>query len=224
MPGAGARKTCAYRLANAGYQVVLANAASLYFDLACAKDGEEPGYYWAGFVGARDTFSFCPLDSAATAGREPMGGVPSAASLAAMVSASMRPGARASPDCRDSCGERTPTRAQRIEYLAAPRLIALAERAWAPDPHWEAIGAPAAAAPRRWPPPGTNSPTGSASACCRAWTPRSATATACRRPGGHVGGGRIAVSANVALPGLALHYTVDGSAPHAATARATRRR
>lgn len=204
----------AYRLANAGYQVVLANAASLYFDLACAKDGEEPGYYWAGFVGARDTFSFCPLDSAATAGREPMGGVPSAASLAAMVKPDAAGRARIAGLQGQLWGENANSR-QRIEYLAAPRLIALAERAWAPDPHWEAIGAPAARA----------------EAVAAAWNefanrlgqrvlPRldAALGYGYRLPPPgvvcNVSGGRIALSANVALPGLALHYTVDGSAPH----------
>ena len=44
------KEDVAYRLANAGYEVVLANAANLYFDLAYAKDPQEPGYYWAGFV------------------------------------------------------------------------------------------------------------------------------------------------------------------------------
>ena len=44
------REDAAYRLANAGFDVVLCNATQLYFDLAYEKDTQEPGYYWAGFV------------------------------------------------------------------------------------------------------------------------------------------------------------------------------
>jgi hexosaminidase len=128
----------AYRLANAGYQVVLSNAASLYFDLACAKDGDEPGYYWAGFVGARDAFSFCPLAMTVTAGLQPMGGAMPAASLAAMVELDAAGASRIAGLQGQLWGENANSR-ERIEYLAAPRLIALAERAWAPDPRWQEL-------------------------------------------------------------------------------------
>jgi N-acetyl-beta-hexosaminidase len=63
----------AYRLANAGYEVVLANAANLYFDLAYAKDPQEPGYYWAGFVETRHAFAFCPAGHARQRGQRPDG-------------------------------------------------------------------------------------------------------------------------------------------------------
>ncbi|RMD76023.1 MAG: beta-N-acetylhexosaminidase, partial [Bacteroidetes bacterium] len=39
-----------YRLANAGYPVVLCNVTNLYFDLAYDKDPDEPGLYWGGYV------------------------------------------------------------------------------------------------------------------------------------------------------------------------------
>lgn len=180
VPGGG-QEDMAYRLAHAGYPVVLANAASLYFDLAQAKDPHEPGYYWAGFVSTRAAFVFDPQ----AAGAAPVTGLQG-----------------------QLWGENSRTPA-RIEYMAAPRLIALAERAWSPAPRWP----DAAAVARDWnafanrlgqrvlpqldadlgyryrlPPPGV------------AW----------------IDG---AVHANVALPGLALHYTVDGSAPTAASAR-----
>jgi hexosaminidase len=50
-----------YRLANAGYRVVLSNASNLYFDLSYDKDPLDPGYYWAGFLDTRSVFGFAPL-------------------------------------------------------------------------------------------------------------------------------------------------------------------
>ncbi|WP_426192071.1 family 20 glycosylhydrolase [Massilia sp. DWR3-1-1] len=209
----------AYRLANAGYQVVLANAANLYFDLAYAKDGEEPGYYWAGFVDTRDAFTFCPLDAGASAGSTPMGGAVAATTLAAMAPLDAGGRTRIAGLQGQLWGENANSR-QRIEYLAAPRLIALAERAWAPDPGWSSIDVPAERT----------------RAVASAWNefanrlgqrvlPRlDATLAFGYRlppPGVRIErtGGQCSVAANVALPGLALHYTVDGSVPNVASAR-----
>ncbi|WP_426115375.1 family 20 glycosylhydrolase [Massilia sp. PWRC2] len=215
------REDLAYRLANAGYQVVLANAANLYFDLAHAKDGAEPGYYWAGFVDTRDTFIFCPLDAGATAGVEPMGAPVAAATINAMEALSAAGRRRIAGLQGQLWGENANSR-QRIEYLAAPRLIALAERAWAPDPGWQTLAAAARAhavaaawnefanrlgqrvLPQldrllgfgyRLPPPGVQTIVQT--------------------------DGRVLIDANLALPGLALHYTVDGSMPTAASHRYT---
>jgi hexosaminidase len=212
------KEDVAYRLANAGYDVVLANAANLYFDLAYAKDPQEPGYYWAGFVETRHAFGFCPLDMIVSAADDPMGQAVPPERLAAM--------ARLTPDGRRRVnglqgqlwGENARTR-DRIEYLAAPRIVALAERAWAPDPGWCAIVDPEART----------------AAMDEAWNEfanrlgqrelprldRAPLAYGYRLPPpGAVAVGRT-VHANVALPGLALHYTLDGSEPDAASPRYT---
>jgi len=205
----------AYQLANAGYAVVLANAAHLYFDLAHAKDPHEPGYYWAGFVGTRDAFAFCPLDFTATAGLTPMGASMPMDALAAMVRLDPAGAARIAGLQGQLFGEnaRTP---ERIEYLAAPRLIALAERAWAPDPRWQDIGDGAArhaAVASDW--------NAFANRLGQRVLPQldAALAYGYRLPPPGVALIDGAVHANVALPGLALHYTIDGSTPSPASPR-----
>jgi len=204
------QEDCAYRLANAGYDVVLSNAANLYFDLAYAKHPQEPGYYWAGFVGSRSAFGFCPLDVAALPGQDPMG-----RAIAPGIAATLE---ALAPEARQRIaglqgqlwGENARSRA-RLEYLALPRLIALAERAWAPDPGWQDISNPearAAAALRDW--------NEFANRLGQRELPRLDRA---RRPwdyrlpppGAVLRAGRL--EANVALPGLAVHYTLDGSDP-----------
>jgi hexosaminidase len=212
------KEDVAYRLANAGYDVVLANAANLYFDLAYAKDPQEPGYYWAGFVETRHAFGFCPLDMIVSAATDPMGqGVPPER-LAALVRLTPAGRQRVKGLQGQLWGENARTR-DRIEYLAAPRLVALAERAWAPDPGWCAIadaGARARAMDDAW-----NEFANRLGQRELARLDRAPLAYGYRLPPpGAVAIGRT-FHANVALPGLALHYTLDGSEPGAASPRYT---
>ncbi|MCC2958340.1 carbohydate-binding domain-containing protein [Massilia sp. IC2-477] len=207
------QEDCAYRLANAGYDVVLSNAANLYFDLAYAKHPQEPGYYWAGFVGTRNAFGFCPLDVGAMADLDPMGRSLAPTTLQPLDVAGR---GRIAGLQGQLWGENARSRA-RLEYLALPRLIGLAERAWAPDPGWQDIPEPdrrAAWALRDW--------NEFANRLGQRELPRLDRA---RRPWdyrlpppGAVLQGRL-LQANVALPGLAVHYTLDGLDPTARSPR-----
>lgn len=212
------KEDVAYRLANAGYDVVLANAANLYFDLAYAKDPQEPGYYWAGFVETRHAFGFCPLDMIVGAATDPMGQSVPPGRLAAMTRLTTEGRRRVNGLQGQLWGENARTR-DRIEYLAAPRLVALAERAWAPDPGWCAIadaGARARAMDDAW-----NEFANRLGQRELARLDRAPLAYGYRLPppGAVAKGGTV--HANVALPGLALHYTLDGSEPDAASPRYT---
>ncbi len=201
----------AYRLANAGYSVVLSNAANLYFDLACAKDPEEPGYYWAGFVGLRQAFAFCPLDQGAVPARDPMGRPVPEALLSGLEQLD---GGRIAGLQGQLWSENAHSRA-RIEYMIAPRLLALAERAWSQDPGWRLVADPRDREARidaDW--------NEFANRLGQRELPRLdraplAWAYRLPPPGVRLEEGRI--HANVALPGLALRYSFDGSAPNAAS-------
>lgn len=53
----------AYKLANAGYKVVLGHATHLYFDHPYEPDPEERGFYWATrFTDTRKVFGYVPSD------------------------------------------------------------------------------------------------------------------------------------------------------------------
>ncbi len=191
----------AYRLANAGYEVVLSNAANLYFDLAYAKHPQEPGYYWAGFVGTRSAFGFCPLDVGAMARTDPMGRAPAPVALQPLDAAGR---GRIAGLQGQLWGENARSRA-RFEYLALPRLIGLAERAWAPDPGWQD---PAGDALGDWNEFANRLGQRELPRLDRArrpWDYRLPPPGAVLRDG--------LLHANIALPGLAVHYTLDGSAP-----------
>ncbi|QLG86921.1 carbohydate-binding domain-containing protein [Chitinibacter bivalviorum] len=133
----------AYQLANAGYKTVLSNVTNLYFDLAYNKDPLEPGYYWGGFIETRGAFEFVPLDIFTTATVNLMGQPLDKDNIASKV--------RLTPEgTKNIIGIQGQLWAEnirnrgRLEYLAMPRTIALAERAWAKDPAWTSIADAAA--------------------------------------------------------------------------------
>jgi hexosaminidase len=96
-------------------------------DLAYNKDPDEPGYYWAGFVDERKTFTYQPFDVYANAQLDRWG-----------VPVKLNPAwVRLTPEGRQHVlgleaelwGENGKTRQIR-EYQAFPKLLGAAERAW----------------------------------------------------------------------------------------------
>jgi hexosaminidase len=208
------QEDCAWRLADAGFDVILSNPANLYFDQAYAKDPEEPGYYWAGFVGVRQAYSFCPVDRTVGAPLDAMGRLAAVQATPGQLRLDPNAKGRLAGLQGQLWGENARSR-ERLEYLAAPRMLALAERAWAADPGWRLVADPgerAAAMDRDW--------NEFANRLGQRELPRLDRAPLAYGyrlppPGAVFRDG--ALHANVALPGLALRYTVDGSEPHAAS-------
>ncbi|SFM51731.1 family 20 glycosylhydrolase [Rugamonas rubra] len=209
------REDYAYRLANAGYPVVLGNGNALYFDLAHAKDAAEPGYYWGGFIETRTVFEFCPLDIFRDARRDVFGQPLDQQRLAAMTRLDAAGRARVLGLQGQLFGENARNR-ERLEYLLLPRMLALAERAWAADPGWSDIADDARRAARM-------------AADWNVFANRLGQRELPRLDGWLGGFGyRLPppglaledglLHANIAAPGLALRYTLDGSAPSAASA------
>jgi hexosaminidase len=193
----------AYRLANAGYDTVLAPATRLYLDMAPFPSADEAGQTWAAFVDLDTVFDYIPYDDNRVAADSPV-------RLAGMERLT-EVGKRHVLGLEAPLFSETLYDASRLDYMLMPRLVAAAERAWAPDPEWTAESSPARAArlhatawssfvsklgldvlPRldaempdlhyRLPPPGL------------------------KRVGPNV-------LANEQIPGLELRYTIDGSAP-----------
>jgi len=205
------QEDCANRLANAGYQVVLSNAASLYFDFAYAKHPQEPGYYWAGFVDTREPFGLTPLDAPLLPAHDAMGRTPGAGEVAALAPLDADGRQRIAGLQGQLWGENASSR-ERVEYLTMPRLIGLAERAWSQDPAWTQPGELA----RDW--------NEFANRLGQRELPRLDRLPEPWRyrlppPGAVVCDGML--HANLDLPGLALHYTLDGSEPGAHSPRYT---
>ena len=125
----------AYELANAGYDVVLSNVTNLYFDLAYEKNPEEPGYYWGAFVDTRKAFAFTPMDVYKSAYYNNQGQPINLTTYQDYPRLTPEGAGRIRGIQGQLWGE-TAITPEMMEYHGFPKLLGLAERAWAPRPVW----------------------------------------------------------------------------------------
>lgn len=197
----------AYRLANAGYQVVLTNVTNFYIDLAYNNSFYEPGQYWGGYVDLEKPFGFVPYDYYRSLETKAIGERLTDAGRTNIVG------------LQAPLWSEIITSPERMEYLLLPKLYGLAERAWAAAPTW-------ATEPHASKAEGLYATDWSVflNAVAKRELPRAS----------HYGGGfayRIPTAgvvkqsgkllANVQLPGFAIRYTVDGSEPTEQSTRYT---
>jgi hexosaminidase len=193
----------AYRLANAGYDIVLAPVSSMYMDMSYNPNPEEPGVNWNDYVELDQVYGFIPFDMLKNA--------PDAARIGRDGLTDY--GQRRVRGLEATLFTETVREPGRIDYLVMPRLLAVAERAWAPDPAWALEPDPdkAAALQRRaW--------SGFVNALGQRVLPRldleqPGLAYRIAPPGLLQDGEQVLV--NHVLPGMTLRYTSDGSEPAA---------
>jgi hexosaminidase len=125
----------AYKLANAGYPVILSCVTNLYFDLAYQKSYQEPGYYWGGFLDVDKPFKFVPYNYFKNTNQNAMGTTYSAAVLAKEEVLTEK-GKANIVGIQGQLWSETARGPARMEYMLLPKLLGLAERAWAVDPDW----------------------------------------------------------------------------------------
>lgn len=198
-----------YKLANTGYKTVLTFFDHFYFDLAYQNSFDEPGDGWIGFLDIDKTYSFIPFDyyknvktnlrgdtlatdfflgkeKLTAEGRQNVVGVQGALWGENLVSPAL------------------------MEYLLMPRLMALAERAWAQDPEWSKEDSPSH----------TDLYRKSWSTFCNVLGKRELPKLdyyiegfnyRIPTPGVAIVNGKV--NANIQLPGFTLRYTLDGSEP-----------
>jgi len=200
----------AYRLANGGYDVVLSPVTNLYFDLAWNQSPDETGLDWGGYIDLRKPFDFIPFDYYRNA-RVDRRGNPLDPAVFAGKDRLTEYGRAHIVGIQADLWSETLGGEGRVEYMLLPRLFALAERAWAPDPDWVRERDPA-----------------KSDALYRAAWSRFVNVVGQRElprldrevpglnyriptPGLKADGGVVRCS--VELPGFTLRYTTDGSEP-----------
>ena len=124
-----------YKLANAGYKVVLSCVSNLYFDLAYEKAADEPGYYWGGFNDIDKPFYFIPFDYYKNT-KEDTRGNPIKSSLFNGKQRLTDYGKSNILGIQGQLFSENVKNTNILEYLLFPKLLALAERNWAQNPSW----------------------------------------------------------------------------------------
>ncbi|WP_229459201.1 family 20 glycosylhydrolase [Massilia cavernae] len=197
-PGA---EDLAYRLANAGYDIVLTPVTRMYFDMAHNANPEEHGVNWGAYVELDTVYDFAPLDI--------MKDAPEAARVG--KDRLTEYGKRRVRGIQANLFSETARDPARLDYLVMPRMAALAERAWAAAPDWTTTADPAKAAALH-----RSAWSGFVNALGQRVLPRldlegEGLAYRIAPPGLVLDNGRVL--ANHVLPGMTLRYTRDGSDP-----------
>lgn len=199
----------AYRLANAGYEIVLSPVSNVYFDMCYYKNFDEPGYYWGGFIDVDKPWQFIPYDYYRNARKDKFNNdLP--ASFFEQKERLTDYGKQHITGMQGLLWSETLVNPQLMEYMLLPKLLGLSERAWSADPAWASEEEPMAG-----------------SAYWKDWS------VFVNRVGkrelpklDHLSGGfgyRIPtpgltvehgiVKANIQFPGLELRYTTNGKEP-----------
>lgn len=131
----GTHDDLAYKLANAGYKIVMCNANNLYFDFAYNKHPLEPGFYWSGLVDTRKPFELVPFAITQTATHDIMGNPLDLEQYEDHEKLTVE-GRMNILGLQGQLWSETVKGPEMLEYYLFPKMIGLAERAWAKDPEW----------------------------------------------------------------------------------------
>ena len=132
-----------YRLANAGFSIVLCDVSNLYFDMAYNKDPREQGSYWGGFVDTRKVWEFIPENLFWSSKRSSLGKLFNPSMDFNEVVRLTKDGLENIFGIQGQLWSETLNRSnEMLEYYYLPRLVALSERAWASNPRWAMVENP----------------------------------------------------------------------------------
>ncbi|XP_061190881.1 beta-hexosaminidase-like [Saccostrea echinata] len=129
----------AYKLANAGYKVVLSHATHLYFDHPQEPDPSERGYYWATrFTDTRKTFGYIPSNISYNADKARDGHPLTEEEICPNNSCFKLEKPENIIGVQGQIWTETIRTEQQLQEMLFPRMLALAELAWHKST-WEEI-------------------------------------------------------------------------------------
>ncbi len=132
----GGSEDLIYQLANMGFEVVMCNASNLYLDMAYDYEPAEPGLYWAGYVDTKNAFELTPFDLFKSVLTDELGNRLDGIELGRR-SVKLKPEAEANIiGIQGQLWSETVNTVNSLEYMLYPKLLGVAERAWAKPPPW----------------------------------------------------------------------------------------
>jgi len=127
------REDMIYKLANLGYPVVFCNSSQFYLDMAYNSDPHEEGLSWSGFTTSKSPFQIAPFDIFKTVQSEEI------ASTGTKKVKITDQGIENFLGIQGQIWSETLRNTDRLYYMLFPKLLSLAERAWAAPSEWEAM-------------------------------------------------------------------------------------
>ena len=125
-----------YKLANAGYPVILGNVTNFYLDMSYSKHPGDPGLYWGGFVNEYNTFNMLPFDIYKSV-RNSLNGEPLDMNTVSTGKTALAKGAKTQiKGMQGQLWAETFRSFEQIEYMCFPKMFGLIERAWNIEPEW----------------------------------------------------------------------------------------
>lgn len=130
------REDMAYKLANAGYDVVMCNSPQLYFDMAYNLDPKENGLMWTGLVDTKSPFFLIPENIYNMPIKRNNRGQPVEGDLFSDHTRLTEDGRKNILGIQGLLWSETIYGPDRIYYCLFPKTLGLTERAWNPNPQW----------------------------------------------------------------------------------------
>ena len=125
-----------YKLANAGYPIILCNVGNFYLDMAYCYHVEEPGLRWGGYVDEYVTFDMLPFDIYKSLRRNLKGESVDVKKASNGKQPLTKEGYKNIKGLSGQIWAETIRSFEQIEYYLFPKVFGLAERAWNAQPSW----------------------------------------------------------------------------------------
>ena len=125
-----------YKLANAGYPIILCNVGNFYLDMAYRYHVEEPGLRWGGYVDEYVTFDMLPFDIYKSLRRNLKGESVDVKTASNGKQPLTKEGYKNIKGLSGQIWAETIRSFEQIEYYLFPKVFGLAERAWNAQPSW----------------------------------------------------------------------------------------
>lgn len=125
-----------YKLANAGYPIILCNVGNFYLDMAYRYHVEEPGLRWGGYVDEYVTFDMLPFDTYKSLRRNLKGESVDVKTVSNGKQPLTKEGYKNIKGLSGQIWAETIRSFEQIEYYLFPKVFGLAERAWNAQPSW----------------------------------------------------------------------------------------
>ena len=125
-----------YKLANAGYPIILCNVGNFYLDMAYCYHVEEPGLRWGGYVDEYVTFDMLPFDIYKSLRRNLKGESVDVKTASNGKQPLTKEGYKNIKGLSRQIWAETIRSFEQIEYYLFPKVFGLVERAWNAQPSW----------------------------------------------------------------------------------------